>query len=54
MPAKDLKYSDEARKLLDGGHSKGKAIQLESALQAVKTPLHPGAAKFYKEKGLLK
>ncbi|MEZ5850046.1 MAG: TAXI family TRAP transporter solute-binding subunit [Hyphomicrobiaceae bacterium] len=47
-------WNANTRKLLDGGHSKGKAIQLESALQAVKTPLHPGAAKFYKEKGLLK
>lgn len=47
-------WNDNTRKLLDSGHAKGKAIQLKTALQAVKTPLHPGAEKFYKEKGLLK
>lgn len=47
-------WTDTARKLLDSGHSKAKEIQLASALKAVSTPLHPGAEKFYKEKGVLK
>ena len=33
-------------------HAKGKNITLESALNGLTVPLHPGAAKFYKEKGL--
>ncbi len=47
-------WNDNTRKLLDSGHIKAKDIQLNTALQAVNTPLHPGAEKFYKEKGLLK
>jgi TRAP transporter TAXI family solute receptor len=45
-------WNDNTRNLLDSGHAKGKDIQLESALQAVLTPVHPGALKFYKEKGM--
>ncbi|MCX7827792.1 MAG: TAXI family TRAP transporter solute-binding subunit [Thermanaerothrix sp.] len=33
-------------------HAKGKEINLKSALDGVTVPLHPGAAKYYKEKGL--
>ncbi|EHM09846.1 TRAP transporter solute receptor, TAXI family [Thermanaerovibrio velox DSM 12556] len=33
-------------------HAKGKEINLKSALNGVTVPLHPGAAKYYKEKGL--
>ncbi len=47
-------WNNNTRKLLDNGHSKAKEIQLASALKAVKIPLHPGAEKFYKEKGVLK
>jgi len=49
-------WSDTARKLLDNGHSKGKVITLETALDGVAgigVPLHPGAERFYKEKGML-
>lgn len=35
-------------------HSQGKNITLKTALQSVSIPLHPGAAKYYKEKGLIK
>ncbi len=35
-------------------HAKGKEITLKSALDGLTAPLHPGAAKFYKEKGLMK
>ncbi|MGE0768403.1 MAG: TAXI family TRAP transporter solute-binding subunit [Hyphomicrobiaceae bacterium] len=47
-------WNSNTRELLDSGHAKGKSIQLKSALLAVKTPLHPGAEKFYREKGILK
>jgi len=47
-------WNDNTRKLFDNGHSKAKDIQLKSALKAVNTPLHPGAEKFYKEKGVTK
>ena len=35
-------------------HAKGKEITLKGALDGLTAPLHPGAAKFYKEKGILK
>jgi len=43
----------KTRSLLDKGHSKGKAIQLDTALKGVLIPVHPGAEKFYKEKGMM-
>lgn len=45
-------WNDNTRKLLDKGHAKGKAIQMERAMDAVGIPMHPGAAKFYKEAGM--
>lgn len=47
-------WNDNTRKLLDAGHAKGKVIQLKTALTGVGIPLHAGAEKFYREKGLLK
>jgi hypothetical protein len=35
-------------------HAKGKDVQLKTALSGMAIPLHPGAAKYYKEKGLIK
>ncbi len=35
-------------------HAKGAEIKLATALNGLSTPLHPGAAKYYKEKGLIK
>ena len=35
-------------------HAKAKLIQLKTALYGVGIPLHPGAEKYYKEKGLIK
>lgn len=49
-------WSSTARKLLDNGHSKGKVITLETALDGVAgidVPMHPGAERFYKEQGML-
>ena len=42
------------RKLLDGGHPKGRQIRLESALEGLSIPLHDGARRFYRERGLIK
>lgn len=42
------------RALLDNGHAKGQLILLETALDGVSTPLHPGAARFYRDMGMLK
>ena len=44
----------ENLEILGQVHPKGKEITLKTALQSVSIPLHPGAEKFYKEKGLLK
>ncbi len=35
-------------------HAKGAEIRLATALNGLSTPLHPGAAKYYREKGILK
>jgi uncharacterized protein len=39
---------------LAAAHSAAKGIQLAHALDGMPVPLHPGAARYYKEKGLLK
>jgi TRAP transporter TAXI family solute receptor len=46
-------WNENTRKLLDSGHAKGKSITLETALDGIGVPLHPGAERFYKEAGLL-
>ena len=46
-------WSKKTRGLLDKGHSKGKAIRIETALKGVLIPLHPGAERFYKEIGMI-
>lgn len=35
-------------------HTKGKEISLDTALESVSIPLHPGAERYYREKGLIK
>ncbi len=45
-------FNENSRKLFDKGHAKGKSLTLETALDGVGIPVHPGAAKFYKEAGL--
>jgi TRAP transporter TAXI family solute receptor len=47
-------WNPSTRKLLDSGHAKGRDIRLETALTGIGIPLHAGAEKFYKEKGLIK
>jgi TRAP transporter TAXI family solute receptor len=45
-------WNPASRKLLDSGHAKGRDIRLDTALKGIGIPLHAGAEKFYKEKGL--
>jgi TRAP transporter TAXI family solute receptor len=47
-------WNKKSRALLDNGHAKGKTITVESALDGVGIPLHPGAERYYKEAGVLK
>ena len=49
-------WNKTTRKLLDTGHAKGKVIREETALDGIKglnVPLHPGAARYYKEAGIM-
>jgi len=39
---------------LASAHSKGKELNLQAAVKGVSIPFHPGAVKYYKEKGLMK
>jgi TRAP transporter TAXI family solute receptor len=39
---------------LASAHAKGKELSLQGAVKGVSIPFHPGAAKYYKEKGLMK
>jgi TRAP transporter TAXI family solute receptor len=36
------------------GHAKGKELNLQAAVKGASIPFHPGAAKYYKEKGVMK
>lgn len=46
------KQLHENRDTLVNAHAAAKAISLEGALRAMPVPLHPGAARYYKEKGI--
>ena len=39
---------------LASAHAKGKELSLETAVKGVSIPFHPGAVKYYKEKGLMR
>ncbi len=45
-------WSDAARQLLDNGHRRARSITLATALDDLAVPLHPGAERFYRERGL--
>lgn len=47
-------WSPSARRLFDSGHAKGRLIRLETALNGLAIPLHPGAERFYREQHLIK
>ena len=44
----------EQRDELVASHAAAKDIKLENALQGMPIPLHPGAEKYYREKGMIK
>ena len=46
-------WNDTTRNLLDNGHLKGRQITLDTALDGIGIPLHPGAQKYYMDQGLL-
>lgn len=41
------------RPLLDSGNPNGRRIRLETALDGIAIPFHPGAERFYREVGLI-
>lgn len=45
-------WNDNSRALLDVGHSKGASVTLETALDGIAIPLHPGAERYYREIGI--
>jgi uncharacterized protein len=47
-------FSEETQKRFQTGHPKGKLITAANAVTAAGIPFHPGAAKYYKEMGLIK
>lgn len=47
-------WNDANRQLLRNGHPQGREITMESALEGIAIPLHPGAHRFYVEAGLIK
>lgn len=46
-------WNDSTRSLFDAGHQKGREITLETALDGIAIPLHPGAERFYREAGMI-
>jgi len=46
-------WRSDARRLLDRGHAKGRSIRLETALDGIGIPLHDGALRFYRDRGLI-
>lgn len=47
-------FSPEGLAHMVATHKSAKAMGVENGLKGVKTPLHPGAERFWKEKGVLK
>ncbi|NBB69811.1 MAG: TAXI family TRAP transporter solute-binding subunit [Alphaproteobacteria bacterium] len=47
-------WNDNSRKLFDQGHAKGADITADTALDGVRTPLHAGAERYYREAGLIR
>lgn len=45
-------WHPNTRKLLESGHPKGREILIENALDGLVVPLHPGARRYYSERGL--
>ncbi len=46
-------WNESTRAMFDAGHQKGREIRLETALDGIGIPLHPGAERFYREQGVI-
>lgn len=46
-------WNENTRLLLDVGHAKGSLVTRETALDGLGIPLHPGAERFYRERGMI-
>ena len=46
-------WNQSSRRLLDSGHAQGKFISLQTALNGVTVPLHPGSRRYYSEMGMM-
>ena len=46
-------WHPSTHQLLDAGHARGASIVLSNALTGLAVPLHPGAARYYREVGLI-
>ena len=47
-------WHESARALLDDGHVKARSVTLDTALDGIAIPLHPGAERYYREAGIVK
>jgi hypothetical protein len=47
-------YSEDGLKYMIEVHNSAKVMTIENGINGIVTPLHPGAEKFWKEKGLIK
>jgi TRAP-type uncharacterized transport system substrate-binding protein len=48
-----LIYSEEGLKHMVGQKKTFKEMSIENGIKGIVTPLHPGAEKFWKEKGIM-
>jgi len=46
-------WSKQVLSLLETGHAQGASITLDTALDGLSIPLHPGAYRFYAERGMV-
>jgi len=46
-------WHKNVRQTIDDGHPEGRNIRLATALKGLGVPLHPGAARYYREAGIL-
>lgn len=46
-------WHKNSRQMIDDGHPEGRNIKLATALKGLGVPLHPGAARYYREVGVL-
>jgi uncharacterized protein len=45
-------WNEATQRLLEAHNAMGKQVRFDDALEGLSVPLHPGAARFYREAGL--